>query len=74
MRFADPKKKLKLHFSPKKMQKQLLKEGKIPVCPFTLDERSNPEANIQPLSLDFLYESHQVISTAEIILPYAFTP
>ena len=47
MRFADPKKKLKLHFSPKKMQKQLLKEGKIPVCPFTLDERSNPEANIQ---------------------------
>lgn len=43
---------------------------KVPVIPFTLDERSNPEGNIQSLSMDFLYESHQVISAAEIILWY----
>ena len=40
----------------------------IPVSPFTLDERSNPEADVETLCLDFLYEPHQVISPTEIIL------
>jgi hypothetical protein len=40
----------------------------IPISPFTLDERSNPEADVETLCLDFLYEPHQVISSTEIIL------
>lgn len=40
----------------------------IPISPFALDERSNPEADVETLCLDFLYEPHQVISSTEIIL------
>jgi hypothetical protein len=40
----------------------------VPISPFTLYEGSNPKASIEPLSLDFLNESHQIVISTELIL------
>ena len=39
-----------------------------PITPFTLNEGSYPKTSVESLSLDFLDELHQIISSIEIIL------
>lgn len=45
---------------------------KLPICPFTFNEGSNSETNIESLTMNFFYESHQVISAAKIVLSYGY--
>ena len=40
----------------------------VPVSPFALDERSNPNASIESLGLDLFDETNYVISSTEVIL------
>jgi hypothetical protein len=40
----------------------------VPISPFGLDEGTDPEVYIEPLSLNFLDESHKIISSLEVVL------
>ena len=44
------------------------KRSSIPISPLTLNEGSDPKANIEPLGLDFLYEFDQIVSATEVVL------